>query len=272
MGCGSSTGGDGKIQMQKTQLPGMDEFFDDAQGFIDEIYTIQDPIDDALDKLIYNCDFEKTVGANAHHCAVGVAFSMAAQANGADIDNLFDIKPEAPFLTFNKGSATGKTADAVDDLTDYIKALVDAKDRVIPLGEKAKGFAEKAPDLPGKAKDDLGNAKGLGAMAKIKAVKNTASNSKNLAKLPGMVKGLTDCIKEALASVQGATKELNAKKGQLADIGKKCAEKNLTSPKDCYLAHGDPIEASAAAKKKHAEVEKKKKAKAKAAAKGGAKK
>lgn len=253
--------------MKKTKLAGMDEFFDDAQGFIDEIYEIQDPIDDALENLLWHTDFEKTVGATAHHAAVGTVFSIAAQGNGAGAEDLFDVKAESPFLEINKTNASGKTANAVDDIQEYVKAFVAAKDRIAPLAEKAKSFAEKAPDLPGKAKDDLGNAGDLGAMDKIRAVKNTATNSKELAKLPAMVNGLKDTVTEALASIQGAGKELNAKKAKLAEIGKDCAAKDKTSPKDCYLAHGDPINAGGDAKKKHAAQQKRKKAKEGAAKK-----
>mmetsp|Transcript_10327 Transcript_10327/g.11778 ORF Transcript_10327/g.11778 Transcript_10327/m.11778 type:complete len:123 (-) Transcript_10327:62-430(-) len=115
--------------------------------------------------------------------------------------------------------------------------------------------------MPTKAKDDLGNAGDLGAMDKIRAVKNTATNAKQLAKLPGMVAAFKDSIMDAVKSLQGAGKELNAKKGQLTDIGKKCNESKLSSAKDCYLAHGDKIDDGGDAKKKHAVQQKKKKAK-----------
>ncbi len=265
MGCGSSTGSDGKINMKKTKLPGMDEVFDEVQGFWDEIYAIQDPIDDALDDLLYYSSFHTTVGATAHHCAVGVVFALAAASNGAGTEDLFDVKAESPFLTLNKGSAQGDTVKAIDAFTEYIKALTAAKDRIEPLAEKAKGFAEKAPDLPGKCKDDVGNAGDLGAMDKMRAVKNTATNSKHMAKLPSLVTGLKDTIQEAFESIQGAGKELNDKKGKLSDIGKNCATKKLETPKCCYLEAGEPINCEGDAKKKHAARQKKSKAKKKGA-------
>lgn len=261
MGCGSSTGSDGKIRMQKTQLEGMDEVFDQVQGLVDEIYEIQDPIDDALENLLYYSNFHKTVGATAHHCAVGIVFALAASTNGSGTEDLFDVTTESPFLTLNKKSATGDLVKAIDAFTDYVKALTAAKDRIEPLSEKAKEFAEKAPDLPGKVKDDVKNAEGLGMMAKAKAVKYTASNSKHMAKLPSTVNDFKNAIQEALESIQGAGKELNAKKGQLADIGKNCASKNLETAKCCYMEAGDPMEVDDKAKKRHAAHQKKMKAK-----------
>lgn len=261
MGCGSSTGSDGKIRMQKTKLPGMDEVFDEVQGFVDEVYEIQDPIDDALENLLWYTNFHKTVGATAHHCCVGIVFSLAAASNGAGVDNLFEVKPASPFLELNKSSAQGDTVKAIDAFTDYIKALTAAKDRIEPLAEKAKGFAEKAPDLPGKCKEDISNSKDLGMMEKAKAAKNTATNSKHMAKLPSLVTGLKDTIQEAFESIQGAGKELTAKKDKLSDIGKDCAAKKLEYPKDCYLECGDPINVDGNAKKRHAAQQKKMKKK-----------
>lgn len=258
MGCGSSTGSDGKIQMQKTKLAGMDEFFDDVQGFCDEVYEVIDPINDAADELMDTTDLDKVEGATVHHAMVGIVFALAAQSNGADVGNLFDVKPSPPFIEINKGSATGKTVKAIDDLMEYIKALTAAKDRIQPLAEKAKSFAEKAPDLPDKAKDELGNAGDLGAMDKIRAVKNTGANCKNMAKLPSLITDLKDTVTAALEDVQGGSKELNAKKGKLSDIGKECNSKGKATAKDCYLLCGDPIKATDAQKKKHKESQKRK--------------
>lgn len=261
MGCGSSTGGDGKINMQKTKLAGMDEFFDDVQGFIDEIYEIMDPIEDAKDELLESCDLEKVEGATAHHAAVGIVFALASQSNGSDVANLFKVVPESPFIEIEKKSASGKLLISIDNLRKYIVACTKAKDRIEPLADKAKKFAEKAPDLPDKAKDELNNAGDLGAMDKMRAVKNTSLNCKNLAKLPGLINDLKDTVTGALADVQGSTKELNAKKDKLSDIGKKCSKDSKKTPKECYLHCGDPIVVSAEDKQKHAAAQKKKAAK-----------
>lgn len=248
MGCGSSTGGDRKIRMKKTKLTGMDEFFDDVQGFIDEVYKIKDPIDDAKDDLMDSTDLDKVVGANTHHATVGVVFSLASQANGADVTNIFQILPKEPFIKINKRSAAGKTAKSVDNITDYINAFVAAQSRIEPLAQKAKSFAEKAPDLPDKAKEEVNNSGDLGAMDKLRAVKNTATNCKNMAKLPELVTELKDTVADAIAEIQAACKELNAKKGDLANIGKKCAAAKKVSPKDCYLECGDKIDDGADSK------------------------
>lgn len=258
MGCGSSTGGDGKIQMQKTKLEGMDEFFDDVQGFIDEIYEIQDPIEDSKEALLESSDFEKIEGASVHHAAVGIVFALASQSNGSDVANLFKVTGSSPFLEINKSSASGGLLTSVDNLTKYIMALTAAKDRIEPLSEKAKGFAEKAPDLPDKVKGEINNAGDLGAMDKLRAVKNTSVNCKNMSKLPGLVKDFKDTIMGALADVQGAAKELEAKKSKLGDIGKKCSKDGKKTPKDCYLHSGDPIKVTDEDKKKHAAAKKRK--------------
>jgi len=220
MGCGTSTGADGRLLMKETKLSGMDEFFNDVQGFIDEIYEAQEPIDEALGTLLENTEFAEVDGANAHHAIVGTVFALAAQARGEGVEDLVVIKQEEPFLELDTSKASGPPADAANNLKDYIMAIVAAKDRIQPLVEKAKSFAEKAPDLPGKVQGEIKNAGGLGTMDKIRAVRNTTTNVRNTAKLPGLVDDFKSCVMDALSSIQGATKELNNKKGQLAKIGK----------------------------------------------------
>ena len=221
MGCGTSTGEDGKIAMKTTNLPGLDEFFNDVQGFIDEIYEAQDPIDEALEQLLENTEFQEVDGATAHQAAVGTVFCLASQANGVAVEDLVTITEESPFIEIDTSKASGPPADAANNLKAYIMAIVAAKDRIEPLVKKAQEFAEKSTELPGKVQGEIKAAGGLGAMQKIKAVRYTTTNVRNVAKLPSLVNGFKDSVTEALKSIMGATKELNAKKSRLQDIGSK---------------------------------------------------
>jgi hypothetical protein len=94
----------------------------------------------------------------------------------------------------------------------------------------------------------------------MRAVKNTASNSKNLAKLPGLVNDLKDLIANAFKEIQGAGAEMNENKDKSEEIKKKCTDKKADTPKTCYLECGKEIESSK-------ELEKKWKASKKAAKK-----
>jgi hypothetical protein len=269
MGCGGSSGSSGQIKMKKTKLGDMDEFFDDAQGLIDEIYELKDPVEEARDALLESSELEKVTCGNTHHATVGIVFAIASQSNGSDCSNAFKASAEAPYIEINKGSSSGKLLQSIDDLQAYIKALIAAKDRIEPLSKKAKEFAEKAPELPNKAKESVNNAGDLGAMDKISAIKNTATNCKNLGSLPSLVNELRLTVQNSLLEIQGASKELEESKSKLSEIGKKCSEKKLTSPKDCYLECGKEVKVSPEAKK---EWERRKKTKKPAgAAKGGAK-
>ena len=252
MGCGSSTGADGKIAMKKTKLPAVDEFFDDVQGFIDEVYEIQDPICDAEEKLLYHTDFQDTAGANIKHAIVGLVFNIAAQGNADAIDKVVKITDKEPFISLDGSGISGDVSAGIDCVNDYIKAVIGAKDRIQPLADKGKSFAEKAPDLPGKAKDEVGNAGGLGTMDKLRAIKNTTSNVRAVAKLPTLVNDFKDTVMGAITNIQAAVKEINNKKGKMVDIGNKCAGKNLTSSRECYQECGDPIPAGDKKAKKKA--------------------
>eukprot|EP00345_Euplotes_harpa_P016884 CAMPEP_0168342336 /NCGR_PEP_ID=MMETSP0213-20121227/15313_1 /TAXON_ID=151035 /ORGANISM="Euplotes harpa, Strain FSP1.4" /LENGTH=53 /DNA_ID=CAMNT_0008349173 /DNA_START=259 /DNA_END=420 /DNA_ORIENTATION=- len=53
---------------------------------------------------------------------------MANSAKAAKFEDLVSTKLEAPFIEINKSKAVGKLLDCVDDLTEYIKAFVKAKD------------------------------------------------------------------------------------------------------------------------------------------------
>ena len=166
MGCGGSSGSDGKIEMKKTKLGEIDEVFDDAQGLLDEIYEIKDPIDDSREQLLWQTEFDKVECGNTHHATCGIVYALTTCTKPEELANLFAVKAEAPFLEINKESASGELAQAIDDLMTYIQSLVAAKDRIGPLSDKAKAIAEKAPDLPDKAKEGVKNSKDLGAMDK----------------------------------------------------------------------------------------------------------
>lgn len=167
MGCGGSGRGDGKIRMQKTKLSDLDEIFDDAQGLIDEIYQLKDPIEDKRDSLLDSTQFDKVTCGNTHHATVGIVFAMwASSKSSEDAKEAFVAKAEAPFIELNKKSASGDQVKCVDDFTEYVQALGAAQERIPALAEKAQQIAEKAPDLPDKAKTGTESATDLGATDK----------------------------------------------------------------------------------------------------------
>ena len=100
--------------MKKTKLPAVDEFFDDVQGFVDEVYEIQDPINDAEEKLLYNTDFEHQDGANIKHAIVGLVFSVAASGNLDNLDKFVKITEKSPFIALDASSATGEAKHGVE--------------------------------------------------------------------------------------------------------------------------------------------------------------
>lgn len=259
-GSSSSSGSSRKIEMKETKLADMDEFFNQVQGLVDEIYEIKDPVEEARDALLESTEFDTVTCGNTHHATVGIIFAISSQSNGQDINNSYTVTPEAPFIEINKGSASGDLIQCVENLQAYIAALTSAKDRIIPLSTKVKEFAEKAPELPSKAKDSIKSAEDLGIMDKIIAVRNTATNSRNLALLPTFLSNFSVTIKNSLQEIIEATKELKESKGKLSDIGKECAEKELTSPKDCYLECGRPINVSKETKKEWVKDNKRKRA------------
>lgn len=271
MGCGGSTGSSDKIQLKKTKLADMDEFFDDVQGIIDEIYELKDPVEEARDALLESTGLDKVTGGNTHHAIVGIVFAIASQARGTDVDNLFTITVEEPYIEVNTDSASGNLLECIGKLGEYIKALVSCKSRIEPLSSKVKEFAQKAPELPSKAKESLGSAGGLGLMDQINAVKYTATNCKQLGSLPELVKQLGETIKASILEIKDATKELTESLGKFSTIGKKCSDKDLKSPKDCYLECGKKIMVTAEDKKKQKKKKSKKPIKSKGTAKESAK-
>jgi hypothetical protein len=249
MGCGGSSGTSGPIKMKKTKLEELDEFFDDVQGLIDEIYELKDPVEEARGKLLESTELAKVTCGNTHHAIVGIVFAIASQLRGGEIGNIFTITIEAPFIEINSESATGRLIESIDALKEYIESIIGAKDRIEPLVQKVTEFVKKAPELPNKAKEGVSSAKGLGLMDQINAVKNTATNCRNLTSLPSLINEFKQTVQNTLAEIQGATKELNEVKSKLSEISKKCSAKNLTSPKECYLECGKPIKVTPEAKK-----------------------
>jgi phage-related minor tail protein len=235
--------------MEKTKLPEIDSFFDDVQELIDEVYGLRDPIEDAKDEIIYNTDFEKIVCSNTHHAIVGIVFALSTLGDEKDLSKLFDVTLEEPFVKIDTKHAAGKLIKATDSLTDYVKNIVNARKNIERLLKKATSFAERAPELPDKAKEALSGSSSLGALDKIRAVKNTSVNCKELGKIPTLVKELQMTATNAIKELQEAGKELNANKTKLLDIRKKLLEKKASIPKDCYLVSGEKIKETPELKK-----------------------
>lgn len=249
MGCGGSSGTSGPIKMKPTKLGELDEFFDDVQGLIDEIYELKDPVEKAREALLESTELAKVTCGNTHHAIVGIVFAIASQLRGGEIGNAFTITLEAPYIEINSESATGRLLESIDAFKEYIGSIIGAKDRIEPLVQKVTEFVKKAPELPSKAKEGVSSAGDLGMMDKINAVKNTATNCRNLTALPSLINEFKQTVQNTLVEIQGATKELNEVKSKLSEIGKKCSAKNLTSPKECYLECGKPIKVTPEAKK-----------------------
>ena len=76
----------------------------------------------------------------------------------------------------------------------------------------------------------------------MRAVKNTASNSQQLTKVPGLVTSLKDLVADSFSEIKAASEELQENQGKSEEIKTKCQEKKADDPKDCYLLCGKPIE------------------------------
>jgi hypothetical protein len=153
--------------MKKTKLAELDEVFDDAQGLLDEIYAIKDPIEETRDNFMSLTELDRVTCGNTHHATMGTLFAFFASSKSAkDAVSAVKIVPAAPFIEINGDSAAGNLALCILAFTDYVQALIEANTRILPLVEKVTAIALKAPDLPDKAKQGVQSAKDLGVMDK----------------------------------------------------------------------------------------------------------
>ena len=167
MGCGGSKGQQEKISMQMTKLAEVDEFFNDTQGVIDNIYELKDPIDEAREDFMESTGFDEVCCGNTQHATLGTVYAIYATSKAVDdAVNAVDITMDSPFLTFSDDKVAGTLAQDTKNFTAYVNALINGSQKVLPLVDKVKTIAEKAPDLPQKSKDALSNSQGLGAMDK----------------------------------------------------------------------------------------------------------
>jgi len=239
----------------------MDDIFGTVQKFVDEVYAVMDPINERRTQLLEETELSKVVCGNTHHAIVGTIFALLMTAKNVRIDDLIKTSFEPPFIEIDVSNAAGNISKCVEALLNYIKTLVDTKDRIEPLIEKAKEFSETAHELPDKAKEEMNNAGKLGPMEAIIAVKNTAVNCKHMANLPSLLTDLKDLVTNSLLSRSKAQSKRSTIKNKLLQIGKTCESKKLKTPKDCYVECGNKIEVTSEAKKKW-EKESKKKSKA----------
>ena len=70
---------------------------------------------------------------------------------------------------------------------------------------------------------------------------NTASNCRQLIKLPGLVTSLKDLVTDSFSEIKAAGDELQENQGKSEEIKVKCQKKKADHPKDCYLLWGKPI-------------------------------
>lgn len=258
MGCGSSTGSGSKITMTKTKLDSVDAFFDDVQKMIQEVYDLLDPIDEAKMALLECTGFDKVECATVQHAAVGIILAFCASLNGLDVMSMVTIKMSDPFIEIDGSKAEGTVKDGIEQLKKYVKALCSCKEKIEAFVEKAKAFGERAAEVPAKAKEEsTKNEKKLGAMDKLRAMKNCTMNCRQVTKVPALVTQLKDTVMGAIEEILAACKELEAKKEKMIDCGAKCMKENKKTPKECYLLCGDAIKCEPADKKKYAEYQKK---------------
>ena len=250
MGWGCSLGSESRIQMKTTKLPAMDDIFREVQKFVDEVYAIRDPLEEDRARLLKETEVAKIPWGNTHHATVGILFALLVTVKNPKIDELFKTSFEPPFIEIDISKSTGKTLACVKALLKYVKTIVDVKDRIDPMIEKAKEFCDTAEGLPDKAKDEANNAVGLGPMEMIMAVKNTAINCKHMANLPKFLNDFKDLVKCSLEEIKGAVKEINEKKAKLLQLTKACETKKFTLPKDCYVEWGNKIVETPEAKKR----------------------
>ena len=168
MGCGLAVWGDGKIEMKRTKLEGMDQFFNDVQSIVDEIYELKGDVEDKRDALLRGTYINKVWCGNTHHAIVGIVFAIATKANNINIEDIVKVTTDEPFVEVKKDLADGPLSENVDDLAEYIEALMNIKDKIESLMEKSKEFSEKAGELPDKAKEDIKDSTDLGVIAKVK--------------------------------------------------------------------------------------------------------
>lgn len=164
MGCGCSSNGDEKIEMKKTNLDEIDEFFDQAQELVDSIYEIKDPLEEARENLLKKTSFWNEECANSTHAIVGTIYAISAFLAG-DLEGAFDIKTEEPFLIIGDKVSSGPVGESCTALKEYIEVLLESKDKVQPLGDQAKQIANSAKELPKKTKEAAKNSS-LGIMGK----------------------------------------------------------------------------------------------------------
>lgn len=125
-----------------------------------------------------------------------------------------------------------------------MQALSNAKERIQPLSEKVKEISQKAPELPKMMKEEMNNAQDTSFSTKLKAGKSMSYNTKALSNLPRLFDQLKLTVTSAFEELKSASEELTKKKDKLSEIGKQCKLVEKTSPKDCYLHNGDPIDTS----------------------------
>ena len=121
-------------------------------------------------------------------------------AKNVRIDDLINTSFDPPFIKIDVSKEMGNIIKCVEALLNYIKILVDTKDQIEPLIEKAKEFSETAQELLENTKEEMNNAENLRPIEAIMAVKNVAVNCKHMTNLPSLLTDLKDLVTNSLLS------------------------------------------------------------------------
>ena len=234
MGCGSSAGKKKKkIALDATTgVASADEFFENAQLTINNLYDIKDPLKKFRWKLLKKAGFFETPGAEAKHCIVGLLYALSANIDSAEgLYKALEFKGEAPFISLDKKHVPKSLDKTWDAFVDYMEKMSECLQKLPELSENIQSTVDKASGLPDQVGGDL---EGLDFVAKGKATLKISQNIKSLSGVPKLAKDTTAKLKTTLQDIKDAVESVKSKGADLDKIGADCKKNKKLTPKDCY--------------------------------------
>lgn len=218
MGCCASKGGDDKGYASLGVPKWDDEIFGKAQAVQDKADEMKEALTGGKMGLFENTGMQWL--KNPSLLAAMECWLYSSACDAADLEQFKpEITMEEPYVSMPDSVTLSKpNKESQDAIVAFFKTLVDAPASLQEMMENMKGIVDAANGAKDSAADDFSS---LGAMDKMKAMKNLGSNMSKLAAAQKELAELPEVIKKATEEVTAAISALPASLGKAKEMVEK---------------------------------------------------
>lgn len=244
MGCGGSSSGSAwqNIQLTPTGLPDRDSYYDEIQEAINEFDSEWEKPFYAKDKFMYQVDMDILDQSTSQHAIIGLMYLVAGKCGTqGQFEAAFEPKMAHPFLYMSAANLGPELAQMCTYLKEFIEFVIKASDRIRGIEQKFNTWGGEADSKSTEIMKQMEGRNDLGLLNKIRAVKAAEYNARKIKELKARSNTIAGRLNAMKSEIEKAVDLYINRKDDIMDKGKKCMEKQLRSPYECYRDFGARI-------------------------------